>query len=91
MLVPYEQLPATEYGQSARGKVPTLESTYPLISRWLARSGSIEIGRTGKTDAMARALDNGEPAWIGRDSYGTLDEIMRDMNEGLKQWFRDHN
>ena len=52
--------------------------------------GWVELGRTGDTRSLARALDEGGMVWEGKDSHPGLDELLWDLNEGIAQWTEEN-
>ena len=83
VLLPTTALPDLESGQMPIRREPTFEAAYPHLAGWIMDSGWVELGRTGKTRSLARALDEGGMIWEGKESYIDLDELLRDLDEGI--------
>jgi hypothetical protein len=52
--------------------------------------GWVELGRTDYTRSMARALDEGGMVWEGKESYPTVEELLRDLDAGIAQWIKEN-
>ncbi|AFY91116.1 MULTISPECIES: hypothetical protein [Chroococcidiopsis] len=66
----------------------SIEDTYPNIARWVnEHEGWIEIGYDldSPLSSFIRALDSGGMLWQGKDSYGSLDEALQELDSGLAQ------
>jgi hypothetical protein len=66
----------------------SIEDTYPNIARWVnEHEGWIEIGYDldSPLSSFVRALDSGGMLWQGKDSYGSLDEALQELDSGLAQ------
>jgi hypothetical protein len=66
----------------------SFEDTYPNIARWVnEHEGWIEIGYDldSPLSSFIRALDSGGMLWQGKDSYGSLDEALQELDSGLAQ------
>lgn len=63
--------------------------TYPAIAQWVESYGWIEIGQDDYT--MVRALDVGGMVWVGKAKYASLDELLRDLENGLTAWLEDND
>src|SRR4051794_29791088 len=60
----------------------SFEATYPAITRWIREFGRVEIGPDEFMDNFVKAIDRGGMPWGGRSNYETIDETLRDMEEG---------
>ena len=69
---------------------PAFAAAYPHLARWIMGDGWVELGRTDYTRSMARALDEGGMVWEGKDSYPTVEELLRDLDAGIAQWIKDN-
>jgi hypothetical protein len=90
VLVPPEALPDLASGPPARPAVPSVATTYPHLARWIMGEGWVELGRTAYTQSLARALDEGGVVWEGKDHYGSVDELLRDLNAGITAWLTEN-
>jgi hypothetical protein len=63
---------------------------YPHLARWIMGDGWVELGRADDTTSMARALDEGGMVWEGKDSYPTMEELLRDLEAGIAQWIKEN-
>jgi hypothetical protein len=63
---------------------PSFEATYPAITRWIKKFGRIEVGTAGFTDSFVKAIDRDGVPWGGKGEYESIDEALRDMEEGIK-------
>ena len=52
--------------------------------------GWVELGRTDYTRSLARALDEGGLVWEGQDRYGTVEEMLRDLDARIAQWLEEN-
>jgi hypothetical protein len=52
--------------------------------------GWVELGRTDNAKSMARALDEGGMVWEGKDSYSSVEELLRDLDTGIAQWIMEN-
>lgn len=68
------------------GAQATLEQVYPNIAQWVKSCGWIEIGQDDCSRSMVRALDIGGMVWEGKAMYTSLDELLRDLENGLIAW-----
>ena len=67
------------------------EELYPSIARWISQEeGWIELGADHYSRSLARALDGGGMAWEGAGSYRSLDDALREMDEGIAAWLGEH-
>lgn len=62
------------------------EHAYPSIAAWVETQGWVEIGNDDESGSFVRALDEGGMVWEGRKHYNTLDDALRDLEQGLKEW-----
>jgi len=69
----------------------TFEQVYPNIAQWVKSCGWIEIGQDDCNRSMARALDVGGMAWEGKAKYTSLDELLRDLENGLIAWQKENS
>ena len=67
------------------------EQTYPTIAQWVMSDGWIEIGRDDSfRRSMVRALDPGGLVWESDKDYASLDELLRDLENGLIEWLKEN-
>jgi repressor LexA len=86
VLLPPSAIPDLDSGRQRPEEGSPAERSYPNIARWIAGGGWVELGRTGFSRSMARALDEGGMVWEGRARYSGLDEMLRDLDEGITRW-----
>ena len=75
-----------------RGKVPSsglLRQVYPTIARWASGYGWVEFGIDGLDRPFVRALDEGGTVWEGEARYGSLDEALGRLEEGLARFMEE--
>ena len=60
-----------------------MAGAYPMIARWASGYGWVEFGINNLHRPFARALDEDGTVWEGEGRYETLDEALRDLEEGL--------
>ena len=89
VLLPPETIPDLESGRQRPREGPAVEERYPHIARWIM-DGWVELGRTDFSRSMARALDDGGMVWEGKSRYTSLDEMLRDLDEGIAWWTAVH-
>jgi hypothetical protein len=90
VLLPAEALPDLESGRAPMQSSSDLEAKYPHLARWIKDGGWVELGRTDYGRSMARALDEGGMVWEGRDSYASLEEILKDLDQGIALWMEEN-
>ncbi|HEY8284090.1 MAG TPA: helix-turn-helix domain-containing protein [Chloroflexota bacterium] len=86
VLLPSTAIPDLESGRPRRQQESTAEVAYPHLARWIVDGGWVELGRTDYSRSMARALDEGGIVWEGKTHYPGLEELLRDLNDGIAQW-----
>src|SRR5689334_7107294 len=64
----------------------TFVEKYPSLARWVREDGRIEIGYVERSDTFARAIMNGIISWKGEADYRTIDEALKDMERGVKEY-----
>jgi len=62
-----------------------LEQTYPHVAAWIDGGGWIELGQTEYSRSFIRILDIGGMVWEGATRYRSLDALLRDAEEALRQ------
>ena len=62
----------------------SFEATYPAITRWIREFGRVEIGTAGFSDKFVKAIDRDGISWGGKGEYESIDDALRDMENGLK-------
>jgi hypothetical protein len=67
----------------------SLGQVYPVIERWASGYGYVEFGIDGLDRPFVRALDEGGYVWEGEGRYGSLDEALKDMEEGLTRFMEE--
>jgi len=90
VLVPPRGLPDLESGQAPLRLGPAFEECYPDLARWIMGGGWVELGRTEGFPSMARALDEGGMVWEGKERYRNMDDLLRELNEGIAQWTEEN-
>jgi hypothetical protein len=86
VLLPPSAIPDLDSGRQRPEEGSPTEMRYPHVARWIADGGWVEFGRTDFSRAMARALDEGGLVWEGTAQYSGLDELLRDLDEGIARW-----
>ena len=86
VLLPPTAIPDLESGRKRPQEGSTVEVKYPHLASWVVDGGLVELGRTDYSRSMARALDEGGIVWEGKSSYTGLDELLRDLDEGIARW-----
>ena len=86
VLVSPKALPDLESGHTPLRLGPAFEASYPDLTRWVMGGGWVEIGRTDGSASMARALDEGGMVWEGKEHYAHMDDLLRELNEGIARW-----
>ena len=77
----------TNNASEVRRTLPSFEGSHPNIARWISQEGGwIELGADHHSRSIARALYGGGMAWDGASDYGSLDEALRAMEEGIAAW-----
>src|SRR5262249_30185294 len=80
---PPSAIPDLDSGRHRPQEGSTAEVRYPHLALWITGGGWVELGRAGFSRAMARALDEGGMVWEGKARYTGLDELLRDLDEGI--------
>ncbi len=74
--------------RKASNAIASFEQTYPSIAKWVKSYGWIEVGQVDwYRESLVRALDEGGIVWEGKLEYATLDDLWRDLEAGLAEWF----
>jgi hypothetical protein len=63
---------------------------YPAIARWCNQYGWIEVGYEWQDKLFARAIHEGGLAWGGKGPYPTIDDAMRALEEGIKEYLEEN-
>jgi hypothetical protein len=71
------------------GARPSLGSSVPTTAQWASGYGWVEFGIDGRDRPFARALDEGGQVWEGEGGYGSLDDALQDMEEGLARFMEE--
>lgn len=66
-------------------KPDQFSKTYPNLANWI-QDGWIEIGRDGQSASMIRILDEGGLIWEGGTRHKSIDKILAEAEEQLKDW-----
>jgi hypothetical protein len=71
--------------------ISLLDSRDPNIAYFTKAIGWVELGYDvdSNRSSCIIALDPGGLIWEGRDSYDSLEEAFRDLEEGLGEWMRE--
>ena len=75
--------------QGGEPTLPSLSQAYPATARWASGYGWVEFGIDGLDRPFVRALDEGGTVWEGEARYGTLDEALGGLEEGLARFMRE--
>ena len=68
---------------------PSFEATYPAITRWVKDLGNVEFGYDQDTGTFVRATDESGVRFGGGDRFGTIDDALRDLEEGITAILED--
>ena len=90
VVLPPEALPPLATGRPGPGEPSPFAATYPHLARWIMGEGWVELGRTDDGPSLARALDEGGLVWDGQERYGSVDEMLRDLDAGIAQWLTEN-
>jgi hypothetical protein len=64
---------------------------FPTIARWISQEeGWVELGADPYSRSLVRALYGGGMVWEGTDEFGSLDEALRAMEEGIASWLEEN-
>jgi hypothetical protein len=64
----------------------SFEELYPIIAAWVSNGGWIEIGYEIQGGSFARALDDGGMVWEGKKRDRSIDEVLKEMEKGIRKW-----
>jgi SOS-response transcriptional repressor LexA len=90
ILLPPEAVPDLASGPTRPPTEPAFAAAYPHLAHWIMADGWVELGRTDNAKSMARALDEGGMVWEGKDSYSSVEELLRDLDTGIAQWIMEN-
>ena len=77
--------------KGAQPPTASFDEMFPTIARWISQEeGWVELGADHYSRSLARALYGGGMVWEGTDEYGSLDEALRAMEEGIASWLEEH-
>jgi len=63
---------------------------YPNIDYWINQEGCrIDIGDDEMSSSFVKALDQGGVPWEGKREYNSLDEVLLDLENGIKKWLNE--
>ena len=85
VLVSPRDLPDLESGQTPLRVGPAFEECYPDLARWIMGGGRVELGQAEGTSSIVRALNDGGMIWAGKERYRNMDDLLRELNEGIAQ------
>jgi hypothetical protein len=90
---PWGWAPAEGQGTAAR-QVPegscSFDEMFPTITRWISQEeGWVELGADHYSRSLARAMYGGGMVWEGTDKFGSLDEALRAMEDGIASWLAE--
>lgn len=63
---------------------------YPHVARWCNQYGWIEVGYEWQDQLFARALHEGGLAWGSEGPYPTIDDALRALDEGIRDYLREN-
>src|SRR3954447_18411708 len=67
------------------------DQRFPTIARWISQEeGWVELGADHYSRSLVRALYGGGMVWEGTGEYGSLDEALWGMEEGIGAWLEKH-
>ena len=71
--------------------VPLFDTRYPTIAAFVTTIGWVELGHddNSRLTSFIRALDPGGIVWEGNDDYTTVDEVLHDLENGLRLWMHE--
>ena len=77
--------------KSAQPPRSSFDEMFPTIARWISQEeGWVELGADDYSRSLARALYGGGIVWEGTGQYGSLDEALRAMEDGIASWLEEH-
>ena len=85
-----EALPPLDSGRQGPVEAAPFAAAYPHLARWIMGEGWVELGRTDDGQSLAWALDAGGLVWDGQERYGSVDEMLRDLDAGIAQWLAEN-
>ncbi len=68
-----------------------LAERYPHVARWCNQEGWIEVGYEWQDKLFARAFHDGGLAWGGEGPYPTIDDALRDLDEGIRAFMAEND
>jgi hypothetical protein len=68
----------------------SFEDSYPNVAAWISGGGWVEIGYVEYTKSFVRALDEGGMVWEGGSTYGSIDNALETLNNGIAEWLEEH-
>jgi len=69
--------------------VKAIKDKYPALNEFINGEGHLDIG-SQEYGVSAIAYDEGGLIWEGKESYGTLEELLKDAEKGVKKWMKEN-
>lgn len=68
-----------------------LEQLYPHIARWVMLHGYVQIGHDDDSfdPSFVSAIDAGGMVWQGAPDYPSLEDALRALDDGIRDWLRE--
>ena len=76
----------TESRKRRKQEPDSFAKTYPNLAGWV-KDGWIEIGRDGESTSMIRVLDEGGLVWEGGTRHRSIDKMLEEAEDAVKDWF----
>lgn len=74
------------------GREPTTKQfskEYPVLARWIAEDGWIELGRDGFSRSLVRVLDEGGMIWESSDAQRSLDDALAAAEPAIERFLAE--
>ncbi len=63
---------------------------YPFLTDFINSGGDLSIGNIYQMQISAIATDEGGTVWEGEEEYDSIEALLFDAEEGIKEWIEEN-